>query len=102
MLTWKDCVALCAVNEAEIDAIAEHEGIPETVALELGNYLCHLPDGEPAIRRMILDDMEHARRAGDRRRLLVLLETLKHFVDTHGPGTPKASRTISGHPTRAR
>ena len=83
MLTWKDCVALCELNEAEIDAIAEHEHIPEMAALTLGNYLCNAPDGQPAIRRMILGDIEHARKHGNREHLLVLLATLKHFVVTH-------------------
>lgn len=83
MLTWDDCVALCALNEAEIEAIAEHEHIPEMAALELGNYLCCLPNGEPAIRRMILDDLEAARRHSDHRHALVLLGALRHFVRTH-------------------
>lgn len=89
MLTWQDCVALCELNEAEIDAIAQHEHIPEMIALELGNYLCHTPDGQPAIRRMILDDIAEARQKGDRERLLVLLGTLRHFVVTH----PKSGDT---------
>lgn len=83
MLTWQDCIALCELDEAEIDAIVQHEHIPEMIALELGNYLCHTPDGQPAIRRMILDDIAEARRKGDRERLLVLLGTLRHFVIAH-------------------
>ena len=36
MLTYQDCVGLCELSEAEIRAIAEHEHLPEVVALELG------------------------------------------------------------------
>lgn len=83
MLSWDDCIALCALNEAEIEAIAEHEHIPAMAALELGNYLCCLPTGEPAIRRMILDDLEAARARGDGKRRLLLLAALRHFIATH-------------------
>jgi hypothetical protein len=92
MLTWEDCVALCALNEAEIDAIAEHEHIPEVPALLLGDYLCHTPTGERAIRRIILDDISAARQRGDLRHVLALLRTLQHFVATH----PKARETAGG------
>ncbi len=29
MLTFDDCLALCELTEEEIDAIAEHEHLPE-------------------------------------------------------------------------
>ena len=43
MLTSEDCLAFCALSEEEIDAIAEHEHLGETVALELGSYLIEGP-----------------------------------------------------------
>jgi hypothetical protein len=46
MLTIEDCIALSDLTEEEIDAIAEHEHIPEMLAIELGSYLVHLPDGK--------------------------------------------------------
>ena len=60
MLTFEDCLGLSGLTEKEIDAIAQHEHLPEIVALELGNYLLHQPDGAPKIRRMILDDIADA------------------------------------------
>ena len=39
MITFDDCLAFCELTEDEIDAIAEHEHLPETVALEMGSYL---------------------------------------------------------------
>lgn len=83
MLTIEDCIALCELTEDEIEAIAEHEKIPEIVAVELGNYLVHRPDGAPAIKRIILDDIERAKRRGDMRHAVALRLVLRHFVEAH-------------------
>lgn len=83
MLTFEDCMALAELTEDEIAAIAEHEHLPAIVAAELGNYLVHDADGVPAIRRMILEDIEAARQRGDEPHALALKLVLKHFVETH-------------------
>lgn len=88
MLSYIDCVDLSELTEDEIEAIAEHEHLPEIVAAELGNYLVHTPEGVPMIRRIILDDIDQARRRNDTERLLHLKLVLKHFVETH-PEHPK-------------
>ena len=88
ILGFEDCLALSSLTEEEIDAIALHEHLPELVALELGNYLIHQPDGAVVIKRMILDDIRNAEAHGDGKRALVLKATLKHFVDTH-PDNPE-------------
>lgn len=80
MLTWEDCVGLCDLDEDVIDAIAQHEHVPEVVALELAEYLIHCPDGVPRIRRMILDDIERARGHGDTAAVDRLQHALAHFV----------------------
>ena len=87
MLTLEDCIALSDLTEEEIDAISEHEHIPEAAALEYGNYLIHTPEGVPAIKRIILDDIEGARARGDLKHALALRLVLRHFVDTH-PSAP--------------
>jgi hypothetical protein len=83
MLTFEDCLALCDLSEEEIEAIAEHEHLPEIVALELGQYLCHSPDGIPMLRRMILEDMDAARHRGDLDRIERLKRAIGHFIKTH-------------------
>jgi len=83
MLTYEDCVSLCDLDPEEIDAIAEHEHIPEIVAAAMGNYLVHSDDGEPCIRSLILDDMARYRETGDKEREEQLLLVLKHFIATH-------------------
>jgi hypothetical protein len=83
MLTLEDCLALCELEEDEVEAIAEHEHLPEIVAAELGNYLVHCPDGVPRIRRIILDDIADAKARGDRSHALKLRLVLRHFIATH-------------------
>lgn len=86
MLTLEDCIGLSELDEEEILAIAEHEHIPEMAAVEMGNYLCHTPEGERRIRRMIVDDIRAARERGDTHHVAVLKTALKHYVAEHHPG----------------
>lgn len=83
MLTREDCLALCDLDADLVDAIAEHEHIPEIVAAELGCYLCHTPAGELRIRRMLLDDIEAARAAGNGEKLRHLKLALAAFIRNH-------------------
>jgi hypothetical protein len=83
MLTLQDCIGLSELTEEEILAIAEHEHIPEMAALELGNYLIQTPSGERRIKRMIVDDLDAARRAGDSTRVLALKLCLRHYLEHH-------------------
>ena len=84
MLTFEDCVGLCELSEAEVEAIAEHEHLTEMVALEMGNYLTHTPAGERRIRAMIIDDIRIAEEAGRLAHVAMLKSVLKEFVAHHG------------------
>jgi S-ribosylhomocysteine lyase LuxS involved in autoinducer biosynthesis len=83
MLTLQDCIELSELTEEEILAIAEHENIPEMVAVELGNYLVHTPSGEKRIKRMIVDDIAHAKETGNAKHAALLKSVLKHYVESH-------------------
>ncbi len=85
MLTLEDCLGLCELDEEEILAIAEHEHIPEIVALEMAQYLVHLPEGTVVIKRMIIEDIQRAREHNDLAHAVTLENALKHFNVTH-PG----------------
>jgi hypothetical protein len=90
MLTFEDCLALCELTEDEVDAIAEHEQLSETVAVELGSYLIQGPDGQLLIQRMIVDDIQAARRRGDVARAAHLKQTLRRFIEAHSQrGDPR-------------
>lgn len=83
MLTYQDYLELSDLTEEEIEAIAQHEHLPEMAALELGSYLVHSAEGVPMIKRIILDDIEDARQRGHTEKVLKLKLVLKQFVDTH-------------------
>jgi hypothetical protein len=83
MITFDDCLAFCELTEAEIDAIAEHEHLPETVALGMGSYLIRRPEGEVRIQRILLEDISAAQRRGDLVHAARLKETLRRFVEQH-------------------
>ena len=91
MLTFEDCLAYCGLSAGEVAAIAEHEHLPEIAALELGNYLVHSADGEVCIRKMIIEDIEAARRAGDTEHAETLEAVLRHFLATH----PRLASTLT-------
>jgi hypothetical protein len=81
VLSLEDCIALSDLLPDEVDAIAVHEHLPEIIAAELGCYLVHCADGRQAIRAIIRDDIEAARRRGDFRRAGELRLVLYHFVE---------------------
>jgi hypothetical protein len=83
MLTFEDCIALCHLSEEEVSAIAEHEHIPEMIAIEYGDYLIQSPSGEQRIRRIILEDIEHSRMNGNFKHVEELENVLKQFVLNH-------------------
>ena len=83
MLTREDCIDLCELTAEEVQAIAEHEKLPEIIAAELGHYLIHSDNGISKIRGIILDDIETAQKRGDATHVIALKLTLKHFIETH-------------------
>jgi len=89
MLTLEDCIALSGLTRAEIDAIAEHEHLPEVIATELGSYLCHRPDGCAAIKAIMRDDISAAQECADFRHAAELKLVLRHFIQ-HARALDKA------------
>lgn len=92
MLTLQDVIDYSDLTEEEVAAIAEHEHIPDIVAAEFGNYLVHSPDGVPMLKRIIIEDIETARRHGHEDHVRELHSVLQHFIRTH-PGLKKQRRT---------
>jgi len=83
MLTLQECIDLSGLEVEEIEAIAEHEHVPEIVAAELGNYLLATSDGRQRIRRMIADALSHARQAGDQGHATALKRMLSRYDVAH-------------------
>ncbi len=84
MLTFEDCLGLCDCDEEEILAIAEHEHLPEMVALELSEYLVKDENGVVTISHMIVDDIRDAQAHGNDAQVERLQLALKHFLASHG------------------
>lgn len=91
MLSYEDCVALCDLTDEEIAAIAEHEHIPRMAAAALGAYLISTPEGVPALKRIILDDIAAAEARGNKQHALKLRMVLRHFVETHPEHVQKSA-----------
>src|SRR5437868_11059300 len=53
MISLEDCIAMSGLDEKVVEAIAEHEGIPEISAAALARYLLHEIGGADRIREMI-------------------------------------------------
>lgn len=83
MLTINDCIGMCQLTEDEIAAVAEHEHLPDILALEMGNYLCLTADGERRLSRMIVDDIEAASARGNLAHAAKLRRVLQHFLEHH-------------------
>ena len=72
-----------ATRQDAIDAIAEHEHIPESAATALAGYLMTTSEGPAAVRQMIRDDIREALAAGNREHAAELLAALRHFLAEH-------------------
>lgn len=83
MLTYEDCVGLTDLEEDEIEAIAQHEHVPEIVAAELGCCLVHDPAGIPRIEQIIRDDIKEARLHGHPQEAAHWRQVLDHFSANH-------------------
>lgn len=83
MISIEDCVAMCGLDRAELDAIAEHEHVPEIAAASLANYLLHKAGGEKEIRRMLVDDIRAALTEKRFQHASELLMALRHFLSEH-------------------
>lgn len=83
MLTYEDCVGLTDLEEEEIEAISQHEHVPEMIAAELGCCLTHEAGGDLRIDRIIRDDIGEAARRGHPQESLHWRAVLERFEATH-------------------
>jgi hypothetical protein len=65
MLTFEDCLAMAGLTAEEAAMIAAHEGLPQTLAVELGAFLHRCPGGARCIGAMLQGEIEAARARGD-------------------------------------
>ncbi len=83
MLTYYDCVGLTDLEEDEIEAIAQHEHVPEMIAAELGCFLVHDPTGIPRIQQILREDIENACLHGHPLQAAHWQQVLNNFSTNH-------------------
>ena len=83
MISLEDCIALCGLTRAEVDAIAEHEHIPEIAAATLARYMTCRPGGLEDVRRMIAEDIRAALDEGRSAHAAELVSALRHLLSQH-------------------
>jgi hypothetical protein len=84
MISIEDCIALCDLTREEVDAVAEHEHLPEAAASALASWLMENEDtGVPAISDMLRDDVRAAIKEGNHAHAAELLAALRHFLAEH-------------------
>ena len=89
MISLEDCLAFCDLTEEEVLAIAEHENMPEMIAIAYAQYLAHEERGMEAIFTMIVDDIRMAQSRRDTDHVRELLHVLHHFIRSHPEAAPK-------------
>ena len=83
MISKADILGMCDLERDEIEAIAEHEHIPEVAAAALGDYLVHQAHGAERVRDMIVDDIRWAIERCDQTHATALYMALRHFLTAH-------------------
>jgi hypothetical protein len=84
VITLEDCIGLCGLTREEVDAIAEHEHLPESAAAALAAWLMGKEEtGVPAVKQMLADDVKAAIARGDHAHAAELLAALRHFMSEH-------------------
>ncbi|HEY7457200.1 MAG TPA: hypothetical protein VH765_00460 [Xanthobacteraceae bacterium] len=83
MISIDDCIALCGLDKDEVDAIGEHEHIPEVAAAALANYLLQQAGGAVRIRTMMIEDVRNALDEGRIDHAAELFMALRHFLEQH-------------------
>jgi hypothetical protein len=91
MLTLDECIGMSGLTEDEIAVIAEHQRVPEIVAVELGHALLKTAKGRFTLRCYISDLLEHAKLARRRDKEKHLDRVLTRF-NARCP-TPRVLRT---------
>ncbi|MEL6197831.1 MAG: hypothetical protein AAFT19_08290 [Pseudomonadota bacterium] len=89
MITISEVIEMSGLSVEEVDAIAEHEHLPEAAAVALAAYLLEAgPDGHRRIVAMIRDDIRLAVSRGDQGHAAELLSALRHFLHDHPTRQP--------------
>jgi hypothetical protein len=91
MITLEDIEDMTCLKRAEIEAIAEHENLPDLNAAALAEYTMHLHHGPQRVQQMICEDIRTALHKDDLGHARELYSVLHAFLADH----PEAVRGAS-------
>jgi hypothetical protein len=83
MIALADVIGMCGLSEAEVDAIARHEHVPEIAAAAIASYLMHAHHGPAHVQTMICEDIRNAIQRDDVGEARRLFMALRAFVADH-------------------
>ena len=83
MITLDDIEDMTCLTRAEIDAIAEHESLPDLNASALAEYMMHLHNGPQQVQQMICEDIRNALHADNVAHAKELYAVLHGFLEQH-------------------
>jgi len=83
MITLDDIEDMTCLTREEIDAVAEHEHLPEVSASLLAEYTMHQPHGPQKVQQMICEDVREALHRGDLAHARELYVVLHKFLSDH-------------------
>lgn len=92
MITLDDIEDMTCLTRAEIEAVAEHEGLPALNAATLGDYLMHQHKGPQHVQQMICEDIRTALHGGKLEHARELYGVLHHFIADHPEAEHGAER----------
>lgn len=89
MLSLQECIDFSDLSKDEIEAIAEHEHVPQIIAAEIGSTLMQTASGVCLIKLYLLENLERARDLGQFEKARQLDSLYRRFVSAH-PGADPA------------
>ncbi|MGC2856720.1 hypothetical protein ACM64Y_14695 [Novispirillum sp. DQ9] len=93
MLTLQDCIEMSGIDWDELVAIAHHEHLPDMVALEKAHAFLQQEWGAPAVRQMVLDEVQRCiERGGSCKDAIAALRILEHTFQAHPGGHDRRHR----------
>jgi len=87
MHSLQECLDMSGLSEEEIDAIAEHEQVPEIVAAEIGSTLLQTCAGVCLLKLYLAECIEQARCRGQFDKAARLARASRRFDEAH-PDAP--------------
>lgn len=92
MITLEDIEDMTCLSREEIEAVAEHDHVPELNAACLADYMMHQHHGPAHVQNMICEDIREALHKDDLVHARELYGVLHHYLRDH----PDAARGADG------